>query len=275
MKEYREFKGKKPQKNNNSFNRKPREEQEERNTDGLIGGRNAVKELLSSGRDIDKIFVAQGDRDGSISMLVAQAIERKIPVVEADRKKLDSMLPTNHQGIIEMAAERTYCSLDDIIAYAESKGEKPLIAVCDGVEDPHNLGAIIRCAECAGAHGIVIPKRRNVGLTAVVAKSSAGAIEHMLVAKVTNLAQTIEEMKEKGIWVYAADMAGTNYYDLDFTSASAIVFGSEGSGISRLVSEKSDFIVSIPMYGQVNSMNVSTAAAVVLCEAAKQRNVKK
>ena len=270
----KEYKGKKPQKSN-GFKRNPREEQEQRNTDGLIGGRNAVKELLSSGRDIDKIFVAQGDRDGSISMLVAQAIERKIPVVEVDRKKLDAMLSANHQGIIAMAAERNYCSVDDIIAYAESKGEKPLIAICDGVEDPHNLGAIIRCAECAGAHGIVIPKRRNVGLTAVVAKSSAGAIEHMLVAKVTNLAQTIEEMKEKGIWVYAADMAGTNYYDLDFTSASAIVFGSEGSGISRLVSERCDFVVSIPMYGQVNSMNVSTAAAVVLCEAAKQRSLKK
>ncbi len=249
-------------------------EREERNTDGLIGGRNAVKELLSSGRDIDKIFVAAGDREGSISMLVAEAIERKIPVIEADRKKLDSMLSA-HQGIIAMASERNYCSVDDIIAYAESKGEKPLIAICDGIEDPHNLGALIRCAECAGAHGIVIPKRRNVGLTAVVAKSSAGAIEHMLVAKVTNLAQAIEDMKEKGIWVYAADMAGTSYYDLDFTSASAIVFGSEGSGISRLVSEKCDFVVSIPMYGQVNSMNVSTAAAVVLCEAAKQRAAKK
>ena len=246
-------------------------EREERNTDGLIGGRNAVKELLSSGRDIDKIFVAAGDREGSISVLVAEAIERKIPVIEADRKKLDAMLPSSHQGIIAMASERNYCTVDDIIAYAESKGEKPLIAICDGIEDPHNLGALIRCAECAGAHGIVIPKRRNVGLTAVVAKSSAGAIEHMLVAKVTNLAQAIEDMKEKGIWVYAADMAGTSYYDLDFTSASAIVFGSEGSGISRLVSEKCDFVVSIPMYGQVNSMNVSTAAAVVLCEAAKQR----
>ena len=250
------------------------DEREERNTDGLIGGRNAVKELLSSGRDIDKIFVAAGDREGSISMLVAEAIERKIPVIEADRKKLDSML-SYHQGIIAMASERNYCSVDDIIAYAESKGEKPLIAICDGIEDPHNLGALIRCAECAGAHGIVIPKRRNVGLTAVVAKSSAGAIEHMLVAKVTNLAQAIEDMKEKGIWVYAADMAGTSYYDLDFTSPSAIVFGSEGSGISRLVSEKCDFVVSIPMYGQVNSMNVSTAAAVVLCEAAKQRAAKK
>ena len=250
-------------------------EREQKNTDGLIGGRNAVKELLSSGRDIDKIFVASGDREGSISMLVAEAIERKIPVLEVDRKKLDSMLDSNHQGIIAMASERNYCTVDDIIAYAESKGERPLIAICDGIEDPHNLGALIRCAECSGAHGIVIPKRRNVGLTAVVAKSSAGAIEHMLVAKVTNLAQAIEDMKEKGIWVYAADMEGTSYYDLDFTSASAIVFGSEGSGISRLVSEKCDFVVSIPMYGQVNSMNVSTAAAVVLCEAAKQRAAKK
>ena len=174
-----------------------------------------------------------------------------------------------------MASEKEYCSVEDILDIAKSRGEDPIIVIADGLTDPYNLGALIRCAEGTGAHGIIIPKRRSTGLTPLVSRSSAGAIEHMLVAKVTNLAQTIEEMKEKGIWVYAADMAGTNYYDLDFTSASAIVFGSEGSGISRLVSEKSDFIVSIPMYGQVNSMNVSTAAAVVLCEAAKQRNVKK
>jgi 23S rRNA (guanosine2251-2'-O)-methyltransferase len=254
-------------------NREKNERPEIEQNENMISGRNAVKELLSSGRDIDKIFVASGDRNGSISVLVAEAIERKIPVIETDRKKLDSMLGASyHQGIIAMAAERNYATVDDIIAYAESKGEKPLIAICDGLEDPHNLGALIRCAECSGVHGVIIPKRRNVGLTSVVAKSSAGAIEHMLVAKVTNLAQTIEELKQKGIWVYASDMNGTSYFDLDFTSPSAIVFGSEGSGISRLVSERSDFVVSIPMYGQVNSMNVSTAASVILCEAARQRH---
>lgn len=243
--------------------------------EGIVFGRNAVKELLASGRDVDKIITARGDRDGSITVLVSMALERKIPVVEADRRKLDDMCRGgNHQGIVAMAAMHDYVSIDDILAIATQKGEAPLIAVCDGVEDPHNLGAIIRSAECAGFHGIVIPKRHSATLTATVVKASAGATEHLAVAKVSNLSAAIEELKEKGVWVYGADMAGTTYYETDLKGAVAIVMGSEGKGLSRLVEEKCDFILSIPLYGQINSMNVSAAAAVLFCEAAKQRHAK-
>ena len=243
--------------------------------EGAVSGRNAVRELLSGGRDIDKIFVARGDRSGSIVSLVAEAIERRIPIVEVDRKRLDSMCGHNrHQGIVAMAAEAAYSSLDDIFARAAEMGEPPLIVIADEIEDPHNLGALIRCAECAGAHGLIVPKRRAVGLTSVVSKASAGAIEHLPIVKVTNLASTIDELKEKGLWLYAADMDGSPYYETDWKGSAAIVLGSEGFGISRLVKEKCDFVVSIPIYGKVNSMNVSTAAAVILCEAAKQRRAK-
>lgn len=241
--------------------------------EGVVSGRNAVKELLAGGRDIDKVFVARGDREGSIVALVGEVLARKIPLVETDRKKLDMMCGHNrHQGIVAVAAERDYATLDDILALAEERGEKPLIVIADEIEDPHNLGAIIRTAECAGAHGIIIPKRRAVGLTSVVAKASAGAIEHLPVAKVANLATTIDQLKEKGLWVYAADMDGAPYYDTDWHGAAAIVLGSEGFGISRLVKEKCDFVVSIPLYGKVNSLNVSAAAAVILNEVAKQRH---
>lgn len=240
--------------------------------EGVISGRNAVKELLAGGRDIDKIYVARGDREGSIVALVGEAVARKIPLIETDRKKLDAICGHNrHQGIVAMAAERTYASIDDMLAMAAERGEKPLLVIADGIEDPHNLGALMRCAECAGAHGLIIPKRRSVGLTSVVAKASAGAIEHLPIAKVTNLASTIDELKEKGFWIYAADLDGSPHYKTDLRGAAAIVLGSEGFGISRLVKEKCDFVISIPLYGQVNSMNVSAAAAVILCEAARQR----
>ncbi len=243
--------------------------------EGIVFGRNAVKELLASGRDVDKIITARGDRDGSITVLVSMAIERRIPVIEADRRKLDDMCAGgNHQGIVAMAAMRDYVSIDEILALAAERGEAPLIAVCDGVEDPHNLGAIIRSAECAGFHGIVIPKRHSATLTATVVKSSAGATEYLPVAKVSNLATAIEELKEKGVWVYGADMDGSTYYETDLTGAVAIVMGSEGKGLSRLVEEKCDFRLSIPLYGRINSMNVSAAAAVLFCEAAKQRRAK-
>lgn len=243
--------------------------------EGLVSGRNAVRELLAGGRDIDKIFVARGDREGSIVALVGEAIARKIPVVEVDRKRLDTLCGhSHHQGIVGQAAERAYSTVEEILSYAEERGEKPLIILADEIEDPHNLGALIRCAECTGVHGIIIPKRRAVGLTAAVAKSSAGAIEHMRVAKVTNIASTIDLLKEKGLWIYAADMDGSPYYETDLRGAAAIVLGSEGFGISRLVKEKCDFVVSIPLYGQVNSLNVSTAAAVILSETARQRHGK-
>lgn len=242
----------------------------------VIFGRNAVKELLLSERDIDKIFVQRGEREGSVKVLVAKARERKIPIIDVDKNKLDSMVSgANHQGIAAVAAEVNYSTVDDIISYAEERGESPFIVICDGVEDPHNLGAIIRSAECCGVHGVIIPKRRAVGLTSAVSKSSAGALMHMRVAKETNLSTAIEELKRRGFWIYAADMGEVNYYDTDFSGSVAVVMGSEGAGISRLVKEKCDFVVSIPLWGKVNSMNVSCAASVILAEVARQKHIKK
>ena len=237
----------------------------------LVIGRNAVRELLRSGRTIDKLLVQKGEREGSIVVLVAEAVERHIPVIETDRAKLDKI--TNyavHQGVVAMAAEKEYCSVDDILDIAKERGEKPFIVIADGITDPHNLGALIRCAEGVGAHGLIIPKRRAVGLTSAVSKASCGAIEHLSIAKVTNIAATISELKEKGIWVFAAEAGGEAYYNTDFNCPCAIVLGSEGDGVSNLVKERSDYIVSIPMYGKVNSFNVSTAAAVILAEISKQ-----
>ncbi len=247
-------------------------EQTEEGTPGtVVCGRNAVHELLKSGRSIDKLFVRRGDREGSITLIVAQAIAAKIPVVEVERSKLDIMCQgANHQGVAAMAAAKEYVTVDDILEIARERGERPLIVIADEIADPHNLGAIIRCAEGAGAHGLIIPKRRSSGLTSVVDKSSAGAIEHLAIAKVSNLASTIDDLKKKGVWIYGAEADGVTYYDTKFDSATAIVVGSEGGGISRLIREKCDFIISIPMYGKVNSFNVSCAAAVVLCEAARQ-----
>ncbi len=243
--------------------------------ENCVAGRNAVRELLASGRDIDKIYIQTGEREGSIRQLIGMAAERKIPLIEADKNKLYELSGTQaHQGIVALAAEVEYSTVEEILAYAASRGEKPVVVFCDGVEDPHNLGAIMRSAECMGAHGIVLPKRRSVGLTPTVAKSSAGAIEHMRIARVINLSQTMEELKEKGMWFYAADMDGDAYYNTDFTSSVGLVLGSEGEGVSALVKKCCDFVVSIPQYGQVNSMNVSCAAAVLLSEIARQRHTK-
>ena len=243
---------------------------------GLVIGRNAVRELLKSGRAVDKLLVSRGDREGSIVVLVAQAIERGIPVVEVDRAKLDGMAGmSQHQGVIAMAAEKEYVTVEDIIAIARERGEAPLIVISDGITDPYNLGALIRCAEGVGAHGLIIPKRRAVGLTPLVSKASAGAIEHLPIAKVANIASTVTALKKKGVWVYAAEAGGTPYYDVDFTGPAAIIFGSEGNGVSALNKQNSDVIVSIPMFGKVNSFNVSTAAAVLLAEASKQHHVGK
>ena len=254
---------------NREFDRK-NESQEEVN-EGLVIGRNAVRELLRSGRAIDKIFVQKGEREGSIVVLVAEAVSRHIPMVEVEKAKLDKMTAfATHQGIVAMAAEKEYCEVDDILRIAEERGERPFIIIADGITDPHNLGALIRCAEGVGAHGLIIPKRRAVGLTPVVTRSSCGAIEHLAIAKVTNLASTIDSLKQKGIWIFAAEAGGSAYYDTDLKCPCAIVLGSEGEGVSRLIKEKSDYIVSIPMYGHVNSFNVSTAAAVILAEVARQ-----
>lgn len=262
--------------NSNGYNRDARRERAPRTVEvdeNVISGRNAVKELLESGRDVEKIFISSGEREGSINLILGIAADRGIPIFERDRAKLDEMSGgAKHQGVIAIAAEMNYSSVEEILAYAEERGEKPFIVLCDGIEDPHNLGAIIRTAECSGVHGVIIPKRRAVGLTSTVAKSSAGALSHMRIAKVTNLAVTLDELKERGLWAYAADMDGTDYRSTDMRGGSVIVLGSEGFGISRLVKEKCDFVVSIKMYGQVNSMNVSCAAAVILTEVAHQRN---
>ena len=252
--------------------RRPRTDREPQSVDeGLVVGRNAVRELLRSGRTIDKLLVQRGEREGSVVVLVAEAVSRHIPVIETDKAKLDKM--TNfavHQGVVAMAAEKEYCTEEDILRIAEERGEKPFIVVADGITDPHNLGAVIRCAEGCGAHGLIIPKRRAVGLTPVVTKASCGAIEHLAIAKVSNLASTLAELQERGLWVFAAEAGGAPYYETDFRCPTVLVLGSEGDGVSHLIKEKSDYIVSIPMYGKVNSFNVSTAASVLLAEIARQ-----
>ena len=250
----------------------PTVEDTENEESGMTIGRNAVRELLRSGRTVDKIFVRRGDREGSIVVLVAQAIEMKIPVVEVDGVKLDKMAGmTQHQGIIAMTAQKEYSTVEEILDIARQRNEMPLIVIADGITDPYNLGAVIRCAEGCGAHGIIIPKRRAVGLTPAVTKASAGAIEHMAIAKVSNIASTVDQLKKMGVWIYAAEAGGEDCFETDFNSPAAIVLGSEGGGVSALVKEKSDYIVSIPMYGKVNSFNVSTAAAVILAQAVNYR----
>ena len=247
-------------------------EDAERVGNGAVIGRNAVRELLKSGRAVDKLLVQSGEREGALIPLVGEAIARGIPVVETERRKLDSLsgfLP--HQGIIALAAEKEYVSVEDILAIAAERGEKPLLVIADGIADPYNLGAVIRCAEGCGAHGLILPKRHAAGLTPVVSKASAGAIEHLAIAKVSNIAATVESLQKAGVWIYAAEAGGTDFREVDMTGAVAIVLGSEGAGVSELVRKKSDFVVSIPMYGKVNSFNVSTAGAVLLCEAARQQ----
>lgn len=256
-------------KNNEAFDESDAAQPDE----NIVFGRNSVKEALEGEREIEKIYVASGEREGSIKLIIGMAKERGVTFVECEKAKLDKLSQGGkHQGVVAVIAERSYSTVDEILAYAEERGEPPFVVVCDGIEDPHNLGAIIRSAECCGAHGVIIPKRRAVGLTTTVSKASAGAIEHIRIAKVTNMAATLEELKERGLWIYGADMDGTAYYSTDMKGAAAVVVGSEGFGMSRLVKEKCDFIVSIPLYGQINSMNVSCATAVILAEVAKQRN---
>jgi 23S rRNA (guanosine2251-2'-O)-methyltransferase len=268
--------GNAPRKPGESRDRKPNRserpvrEREFERRENVVVGRNAVRELLNSGMPVDKILVS--GREGSVVALIAQAKEKKIPVVDADSAALDRLSGgENHQGIAAYVGEKEYSTIEEILETAAERGEKPLIVVCDGIEDPHNLGAVIRCAECAGAHGVIIPERRACGLTPAVSKASAGAILHMKIARVGNIAQTIEKLKESGIWTFAAEAGGIDFYDADFNLPCAIVLGGEDSGVSRLVKERCDFIVSIPMYGHVNSLNVSTAASVLLCRAARMQ----
>ena len=241
--------------------------------DGIIEGRNAVIEALRSGENIDKIYLAKGEADKTLGHIASRAREKGIVVVEADRRKLDGMSRTHaHQGVIALAAMREYVTVQSLLDAAAEKGEAPLLVVCDEISDPHNLGAILRTAECAGAHGVIIPKRRSAGLTAIVGKTSAGAVSYMPVARVSNLPATLEELKKKGIWVYGTAAEGaTSLYEADLKGPAAIVIGSEGSGMGRLVREKCDFLVSIPMKGHISSLNASAAAAILLYEAVRRR----
>ena len=245
----------------------------EAQADGIIEGRNAVTEALRAGTPIDKIYLARGETDAGLGFIASTARAKGIVVVEADRRKLDGMSITHaHQGVIALAAVREYATVEDILAAAREKGESPLIVVCDELSDPHNLGAVIRTAECAGAHGVIIPKRRSAGLTAIVGKTSAGAVSHVPVARVPNLPALLKQLKQEGIWVFGTDAAGTStLYQADLKGPAAIVIGSEGSGMGRLVSESCDFLVRIPMFGKINSLNASAAAAILLYEAVRQR----
>ncbi len=248
------------------------EEVKNKQKDDVIAGRNPVSEAIRSSRTIDKILVARGTRTGAVVGILAKAKEKKIPVKEVDSKKLDFLSGgANHQGIIAMAAVKEYSTVDDIFQLAQERGEKPFIIVLDEVEDPHNLGAIIRTAECTGAHGIIIPKRRSATLSYSVGKSSAGAVEYVPVARVTNIPNTIDELKEKGLWVFGADMNGTDYTECNFEGAVALVIGNEGKGIGRLVREKCDQIVSLPMKGKINSLNASVAAGVLMYAVSSKR----
>ena len=241
--------------------------------EGQLEGRNALQEALKSGRTIDKVFIADGQTDRGLQRLAALAREAGAVVVPVDRRKLDAMSFTHaHQGIIAQAAARDYCSIDEILAEAESRGEAPLLVLCDDLSDPHNLGAIMRSAECAGAHGIIIPKRRSVGLTATVAKASAGAVEYMKVARVANLNSAIAELKEKGVWIFGTAAEGSvPIYRADLRGPAAIVIGNEGDGISPLVRKNCDMLLSIPMRGRISSLNASAAASILLYEALRQR----
>ncbi|MBQ1967518.1 MAG: 23S rRNA (guanosine(2251)-2'-O)-methyltransferase RlmB [Clostridia bacterium] len=238
----------------------------------LIIGRNAVSEALRSGRNIDTLLVVRGERNGSVGRIIAECKEKGVVIKEVDKKKLDFMCGQgNHQGVAAYAAVHEYSSVEDIFALAEERGEAPFIILCDELEDPHNLGAIIRTAETAGAHGVIIPKRRNASLTWAVGKASAGAVEYVPVARVGNLASTIDDLKKRGLWVYTADMDGQNWCETDFSGPVALVVGSEGNGVSRLIKEKSDFVVSLPMRGKITSLNASVAAGILMYEVSRQR----
>lgn len=238
----------------------------------LIIGRNAVKEALKAGRPADSLLIQRGELSGSIKPIIAECKEKGIIVKEVDGKKLDFMCGhAHHQGVIMIAAAHEYSTLENILKNAEERNEAPFIIVCDGLEDPHNLGAIIRTADAAGAHGVIIPERRSVSLSGIVGKTSAGALEYVPVARVKNITSTVKELKEKGIWVYCADMDGTPYRKADLSGPIALVVGGEGSGVSRLVKENCDAVLSIPMKGNVNSLNASVAAAILIFEAANSR----
>ena len=262
-------------KNNNRKNydnrdNKPKDENE---YDDIVEGRNAVLELLNSDRDINKIFVQSGERHGSINKIIAVAKENKVVVTEVEKSKLDFMSKTkNHQGVIAVVPPFNYCEVEDILDFAKSKNEDAFILILDGIEDPHNLGSIIRTAETAGVHGVIIPKRRAASVNSTVNKASAGAVEHMKIARVTNISDAIEELKQAGLWV-CGTAVDTNkyYYNQDLTGPLAIVIGNEGKGIREKVKKNCDFNVKIPMRGKVTSLNASVSTGIIVYEAVKQR----
>ena len=252
---------------------KNRENGEKNTFNDQVEGRNAVLELLESDRDINKIFISDGEKHGSINKIIAIAKERKVIINEISKAKLNQMAQTeNNQGVIALVPPFNYCEVEDILENAQSKNEKPFIIILDGIEDPHNLGSIIRTAETAGVHGIIIPKRRAANVNSTVAKVSAGAVEYMKIARVNNINDTIKKLKENDVWICGTDM-NTNkyYYDEDFKCGIAIVIGSEGFGMSRLVKENCDFLVKIPMNGNITSLNASVSAGIVMYEVVKQR----
>ena len=246
---------------------------EERRTEDRIEGRNAVIEALRAGRAIDKIYIAKGEVDQALGHIASKARAQGVVVVETDRRKLDQMSQTKaHQGVVAVCAVKEYCTVQDILDIATERGEPPFVIICDEISDPHNLGAIIRSAECVGAHGVVIPKRRSAGLTAVVDKAAAGAAEHMAIARVPNLTAAMEELKTAGLWIYGTAAEGSSpLWKTDLTGPIALVIGSEGDGMSRLVREHCDFTISIPLKGQISSLNASAAAAVLMYEILRQR----
>ena len=257
--------------------RNMRSENKNMNFDDQVEGRNSVLELLESGKDINKIFVARGEKQGSINKIIGKAKDSKVVLVETDKRKLDEMSQTgNHQGVIAIIPPFEYCDVDDILNVAKEKNEDPFVIILDGIEDPHNLGAIIRTAETAGAHGVIIPKRRAVGVNSTVNKSSAGAVEYMKVARVNNITETMNYLKEKGLWIIGTDMdTDKYYYNQNMTGPIAIVIGSEGFGMSRLVKENCDILVKIPMNGKITSLNASVSAGIVMYEIVKQKNANK
>ncbi|MBE6729884.1 MAG: 23S rRNA (guanosine(2251)-2'-O)-methyltransferase RlmB [Ruminococcaceae bacterium] len=242
----------------------------------IICGRNPVFEAVRSGREIDRLLVAHSVSGGSVAAIIAKCKQSGILIKEVSLQKLDYLCGgANHQGVAVQFASQSYSEVEDIFALAREKGQAPFIIICDEIEDPHNLGAIIRTAECCGAHGIIIPKRRSASLNATVAKSASGALEYMPVARVTNIANEIEKLKEKGVWVFGADMDGKDYSSFDYSVPCAIVIGNEGKGIGPLVRKKCDEIISLPMFGKINSLNASVAAGVLMYEVVKKRKINK
>ena len=261
-------------KKDEKYNRKIENDAENEYSD-QVEGRNAVLELLESDRDINKIYISDGEKHGSINKIIALAKQKKVIINEVSKAKLNQMAQTeNNQGVIAIVPPFNYCEIEDIIELAKRKKEKPFILILDGLEDPHNLGSIIRTAETAGVHGIIIPKRRAVGVNSTVAKVSAGAVEYMKIARVNNINDAIKYLKENDVWIYGTDMNSDKFYfEEDFTSGVGIVIGSEGFGMSKLVKENCDFLIKIPMRGKITSLNASVSAGIVMYEVVKQRGI--